>query len=182
MKNMLCRAQPVQTCRIHHFGESAWTHSMSYSQLSRIPPAAKARVSCKLVAKYIVPFSGMCFTFCMFRFLSILFKMFSGVSSSQRFFCSVIVLLMSTYEANLSDISPFHSSFGDVFPSEYSFHSGWCFYLHSSLGNEEGYSDSPKVQLYKSLEGQLGFLWQTVLQKLYSSSDLCITLPSHMCI
>lgn len=29
-------------------------------QVSRIPPAAKATVSCRLVAKYIVPFSGMC--------------------------------------------------------------------------------------------------------------------------
>lgn len=119
-------------------------------------------------------FSGICSYFLYIQVLQYsVQKTFSGISSPQSFFCSAILLLMSTYKTTMSDISFLHSSFGDVFPSKYSFHSVWCFYLYSSLGNEDEYSDSPKVQLYKTLEGKLDFLWQTVPQKLYRGSDLC---------
>lgn len=179
MKNILC---PGTTCSDLE-DSPFWgicVDPLDVLQLSRVLSAAKAIVNCRLVANMLCLLVKCVFTFCSFRFPSILFKMtFSGVSSPQSFFCSVIVLLMSTYKTNLSDISLLHSSFGNVFPSGYSFHSGWCFYLHSGLGNEEGYSDSPKVQHYKSLEGKLDFLWQTVSQKLYSSSDLCVILLSH---
>lgn len=80
MKNMLYQAQPVQTVRIHHFGESVWTHSMSYSSpesllllRQQLVVGLWLNILCLLVECVL--------TFCMFRFPSILIKMFSGVSS-----------------------------------------------------------------------------------------------------
>lgn len=129
-----------------------------------------------------MPFSGICSYFLYVQKISILFKMtFSGMSSPQIFFCSVIVLLMSAYKTNLSDISLLHSSLEDVFPSKYSFHSGWCFYQHSGLGMRK---DILPLQGFSSASRWRGSLTFCGRQCPRSSTAAvtCVILPSCTCI
>lgn len=77
------------------------------------------------------------------------------MSLPQSFFCSVVALLMSTYKTTLREISLLaHLGMSSQ--------ASTAFILAGAstcrLGNEEGYSDSPKVWLYKSLERELDFL------------------------